>query len=122
MTFALFLLLAQAQSINSFEQYARAGDCSAAAALLQKEPKAGVVAYVLLGNCYSRLGKTDLAVKTLQDGLRAIPGSGVLLRALGQIRFRQNPESDEVGSLLRRAAAALPRDPEALHYYAQWAT
>ena len=121
MTFALFLLLAQAQSMNAFEQHARAGECSAAAALLQKEPKAGEVPYVLLGECYSRLGKTDLAVKTLQDGLRAIPGSGVLLRALGRIRFRQDPESNEVGSLLRRAAAALPRDPEALHYYAQWA-
>ena len=52
MTFALFLLLAQAQSTNAFEQHARAGECSAAAALLQKEPKAGEVPYVLLGECY----------------------------------------------------------------------
>ena len=107
MTFALLLLLAQA-----FEQHLRSGDCSAAAELLQKQPKAGEVAYILLGDCYSRLGKTDLAAKTLQDGLRTIPGSGVLLRALGQIRFRQDPESDEAGSLLRRAAAALPRVPK----------
>src|SRR5260370_424631 len=36
MTFALFLFLAQAQSMNAFKRHVRAGDCSAAAVLLQR--------------------------------------------------------------------------------------
>jgi tetratricopeptide (TPR) repeat protein len=35
--------------------------------------------------------------------------------------FRQNPKDGEAGDLLRRTSQARPGDPEAGHYYAQWA-
>jgi tetratricopeptide (TPR) repeat protein len=53
--------------------------------------------------------------------LRAYPAAPVLERALGQLLFRSQYDSSEAGTLLAHAATMLPRDPEAKHYYAQWA-
>jgi tetratricopeptide (TPR) repeat protein len=53
--------------------------------------------------------------------LRNYPAAPVLERALGQLLFRAKYDSTEAGSLLARAAKMLPQDPEAKHYYAQWA-
>jgi len=57
----------------------------------------------------------------LRAGLRAYPAAPVLERALGQLLFRAKVDSSEAGTLLAHAAKMLSRDPEAKHYYAQWA-
>ena len=57
----------------------------------------------------------------MRAGLRAYPAAPILERALGQLLFRARYDSSEAGALLAHAAKMLPRDPEAKHYYAQWA-
>src|SRR5207244_3498928 len=42
-------------------------------------------------------------------------------RMLGEILFRRKYDSTEAGTLLAHAAKVMARDPEAKHYYAQWA-
>ena len=69
----------------------------------------------------SQAGRYDQAEATLRAGLRANPAAPVLERALGQLLFRAKYDSSEAGTLLAHAAKMLPRDPEAKHYYAQWA-
>ena len=57
----------------------------------------------------------------MRAGLRVYPAAPILERALGQLLFRAKFDSSEAGTLLARAAKMLPRDPQARHYYAQWA-
>jgi tetratricopeptide (TPR) repeat protein len=104
---------------------AQAGRCqdaiTALEATIQQAATGGANLYVLLSSCYTQMADTAKAVATLRAGLRAHPASPVLERALGQLLFRGRYDNVEAGALLGRAARALPKDPEARHYYAQWA-
>jgi len=124
----LFLCLPLAAAEPSFDQalqQASRGDCAAAvgtlSALLKASAAAGADPYRLLAFCYSQLGQSAEAVRSVRTGLAKNPASPVLELALGQLLLRQKPEDPEAGALLARAASALPRDPESRHYYAQWA-
>jgi tetratricopeptide (TPR) repeat protein len=101
------------------------GDCAAAdltiRPYLQSRGKTDPDAYRLIADCHGRTGQLPQAVRTLREGIAALPSSAVLQRSLGEALFRQNPKDPEAGELLRRASQALPGDPEASHYYAQWA-
>jgi tetratricopeptide (TPR) repeat protein len=103
----------------------QAGDCNGVIAILSRDgawgPLEGEAPYVLLGACYVQLGRMAEGMKTVRDGLAALPQSGVLKRMLGQQLFRENPQSPEAGALLEGAMVALPGDPESRHYFAQWA-
>ena len=104
---------------------ARAGQYQEAAATLEAairaDAKAGESLYALLAECYAQLADPVKAEATLRAGLRVYPGAPILERALGQQLFRARQDSREAGELLARAAKLLPRDPQARHYYAQWA-
>ena len=91
------------------------------AAAVRANPKAGENAYLLLSECYMHMSDNTKATATLRSGLRAYPAAPVLERALGELLFHRNSDSSEAGSLLAHATKMLPRDPEAKHYYAQWA-
>jgi len=90
-------------------------------AAIRANPKSGENRYFFLSQCYLQLGDPAKAQATLRAGLRAYPAAPVLERALGQLLFRTKYDSSEAGTLLAHAAKMLPRDPEAKHYYAQWA-
>jgi tetratricopeptide (TPR) repeat protein len=90
-------------------------------AAIRTDPKGGEDLYLLLSECYARLADHTNATSTLRAGLRAYPAAPILERALGQRLFRGKYDSREAGDLLAHAAKMLPRDPEAKHYYAQWA-
>jgi len=90
-------------------------------AAIHSDPKGGQNLYLLLSECYVRLADPAKASATLRAGLRAYPAAPVLERALGQLLFRSHYDSSEAGALLAHAVKMLPRDPEAKHYYAQWA-
>jgi predicted Zn-dependent protease len=90
-------------------------------AAIRANSKGGENLYLLLSECYARLADSAQATAALRDGLRAYPAAPVLERALGERLFRTKSDSSEAGSLLEHAAKMLPRDPEAKHYYAQWA-
>lgn len=90
-------------------------------ATLQQDPRAGEAVWILLARCYENAGKPEDALRTVQAGLRANPGSVRLSLNLGEVLFRFKADSPEAGALLAHAASALPRDAEAHHYYAQWA-
>jgi predicted Zn-dependent protease len=90
-------------------------------AAIRANPKSGENAYLLLSDCQMRLQQPDEAVKTLRSGLRNYPAAPVLERTLGEILFHQKSDSSEAGTLFAHAAKLLTRDPEAKHYYAQWA-
>ena len=90
-------------------------------AALRSNPKAGENLYLLLADCYTQLTDLAKAETTLRAGLRAYPASPIIERALGQLLFRVRFDSIEAGTLLAHAAKMLPRDPQARHYYAQWA-
>ena len=90
-------------------------------AAIRANPKGGENLYLLLSECYVQLADPAKASATLRAGLRAYPAAPVLERALGQLLFRTKYDSSEAGTLLAHAAKMLPRDPEARHYYAQWA-
>ncbi len=90
-------------------------------AAIRANPKGDENLYLLLSECYARLADPAKASAALRAGLRAYPAAPVLERALGQLLFRGKVDSGEAGTLLAHAAKMLPRDPEAKHYYAQWA-
>jgi tetratricopeptide (TPR) repeat protein len=90
-------------------------------AAIRSDPKGGENLYFLLSECYAHLGDPAKASAILRAGLRAYPAAPVLERALGQLLFRSNSDSSEAGALLAHAVKMLPLDPEAKHYYAQWA-
>jgi tetratricopeptide (TPR) repeat protein len=90
-------------------------------AAIRTNPKGGENLYLLLADCYTRLADPAKATATLRAGLKVYPAAPTLERALGQLLFRAKFDSVEAGTLLAHAAKMLPRDPEAKHYYAQWA-
>jgi tetratricopeptide (TPR) repeat protein len=90
-------------------------------AAIRTDPKGGENLYALLAECYTQLADPATAQATLRAGLRAYPAAPILERALGQLLFRARYDSNEAGTLLAHAAKMLPRDPQAKHYYAQWA-
>lgn len=90
-------------------------------AAIRTNPKGGENLILLLSECYTQLADPAKASATLRAGLRVYPAAAVLERALGQLLFRSQYDSSEAGTLLAHAAKMLPRDPEAKHYYAQWA-
>jgi tetratricopeptide (TPR) repeat protein len=106
-------------------QQAARGDCAGAAQTirpyLQGRGKTDADAYRLLADCYARTGNLEQAIAALRQGIAAMPFSAILQRSLGEALFRQNPKDGEAADLLRKALRALPGDPEAGHYYAQWA-
>ena len=90
-------------------------------AAIRTNPKGGEDLYLLLAECYTQLADPAKAEATLRAGLRVYPAAPILERALGQLLFRTRYDSSEAGTLLAHAAKMLPRDPQARHYYAQWA-
>lgn len=88
---------------------------------IRTNPKGGETLYLLLADCHTQLAAPAKAEATLRAGLKAFPAAPTLERALGQLLFRARSDSSEAGALLARAAKLLPRDPQAKHYYAQWA-
>ena len=90
-------------------------------AAIRTNPKGGENLYLLLADCYMQLADPAKAEATLRAGLRAYPAAPMLERSLGQLLFRIKFDSSEAGTLLASAAKLLPRDPQAKHYYAQWA-
>jgi len=90
-------------------------------AAIRTDPKGGENLYLLLADCYTQLANPVKAEAALRAGLRAYPVAPILERALGQVLFRVKFDSNEAGILLAHAAKLLPRDPQAKHYYAQWA-
>ena len=103
-----------------------AGQCSDAVAnlgtLLHGKTKPEILAYQMLGYCYRELRQPEQAENAFREGLRIWPGSPPLERALGELLFQRQYDSSEAGALLERATRTMPRDPEAKHYYAQWAS
>jgi tetratricopeptide (TPR) repeat protein len=103
----------------------QAGQCQEAVmtleAAIRTDPKGGENLYLLLSECYAQLADPAKATATVRAGLRVYPAAPVLERALGQLLFRSKYDSGEAGTLLAHAAKMLPHDPEARHYYAQWA-
>jgi predicted Zn-dependent protease len=104
---------------------AQAGQFRDAAKTLETEirahPKGGENLYLLLADCYAQLNDPAKAITTLRAGLRNYAASPALERSLGQLLFQAKFDSAEAGTLLAHAAKLLPRDPQARHYYAQWA-
>jgi tetratricopeptide (TPR) repeat protein len=90
-------------------------------AAIRTNPKGGENLYLLLSECYTQLGDPAKAEATLRAGMKVYPTAPNLERALGQLLFRTKFDSVEAGTLLAHAAKMLPRDPQAKHYYAQWA-
>ncbi|MEO8682265.1 MAG: tetratricopeptide repeat protein [Vicinamibacterales bacterium] len=90
-------------------------------AAIRTDPRGGEPLYLLLAECYMQLADPAKAMTTLRAGLRVYPAAPVLERSLGQLLFRERSDSSEAGTLLAHAATLLPRDPQARHYYAQWA-
>ena len=90
-------------------------------AAIRTDPKGGENLYLLLAECHTRLADPAKAVAALRAGLKVYPGAPLLERSLGQLLFRAKFDSSEAGTLLAHAAKMLPRDPQAKHYYAQWA-
>jgi predicted Zn-dependent protease len=118
----------EAQTASPFAtalSQAQAGRCPQAVATLdaaiRANPKGGENVYLLLSDCHLQLSAVPKAEAALRAGLKAYPSSPVLERSLGQLLFRVKFDSVEAGTLLARAVKALPNDPEARHYYAQWA-
>jgi tetratricopeptide (TPR) repeat protein len=103
----------------------QAGQCQQAVETLEAavrvDPRGGEDLYLLLADCYAQLRAPASAVETLRSGLRSYPDAPVLERSLGQLLFRARYDSAEAGTLLEHAARMLPQDPQARHYYAQWA-
>ena len=107
------------------QKQAATGQCGAAVETLSKalqaSAKAPIPAYLLLSYCNQETRRPDVATDTLRRGLTAWPAAPQLERALGELLFQKQYDSTEAGKLLEHAARLLPKDPEAKHYYAQWA-
>lgn len=88
---------------------------------IRATPTGGENLYLLLADLFTQFGDAARGVATLRSGLKAYPSSPLLERSLGQLLFRERVDSVEAGTLLARAAKMLPLDPQARHYYAQWA-
>lgn len=90
-------------------------------AAIRTNPKGGENLYLLLADCHTQRSDLAKAEAALRAGLRVYPAAPTLERALGQLLFRSKFDSAEAGTLLASAAKLLPKDPQARHYYAQWA-
>jgi tetratricopeptide (TPR) repeat protein len=123
--FALPPAIAADQALAEAAKEAARGDCAAANQLirpyLQGRGKTDPDAYRLLADCYGKTGQIPKAIAMLREAIGANPSSPILQRSLGELLFRQNPKDGEAGELLRRSLQTLTADPEASHYYAQWA-
>ncbi len=112
-------------AIQAAQAKLNAGDFAGATGILasavRSDPQIGAPVYLLLADCYLKIQDSTAAEATLRGGLGVHPDSPLLDRALGELLFHVNSESTEAGAHLARAAKLLPRDPEARHYYAQWA-
>jgi tetratricopeptide (TPR) repeat protein len=119
------LSVAQDRPLDAALGQAQAGQYQEAVATLEAairtNPKGGDTLYLLLADCHTQLADPAKAEAALRAGLRAYPAAPILERALGQLLFRARVDSSEAGTLLARAAKMMPRDPQARHYYAQWA-
>lgn len=91
-------------------------------ASLKQHAQSTETAWILLARCYEDMGKPDDALRTLRAGSKNNPSSQRLLLSLGELLFRLKPDSPEAGAVLAHAVEAMPRDPEARHYFAQWAS
>jgi tetratricopeptide (TPR) repeat protein len=127
---ALFLaVLEAAQSgpatLAAAEAQLRRGDYATASETLDRliaaEPASAPGVYRMLGESWLALKQPERAADALERGLKAHPQDPLLAKSFGQLLFRYQPTSARAGGLLALAAKALPRDPEAHHYYAQWA-
>ena len=90
-------------------------------AAIRANPKGGENLYLLLSDCHAMLADPAKAESALRAGLKIYPAAPNLERSLGQLLFRAKFDSSEAGTLLAHAAKMLPRDPQAKHYYSQWA-
>ena len=118
------LSAADARFNKALEQ-ASLGDCAAAgetfSASLKSRADAGAESYRLPAFCQETLPQSAEAIRSARAALAKHPASPPLELALGKLLLRQKPEDPEAGALLARTARALPGNPEARHYYAQWA-
>lgn len=88
---------------------------------IQQQQQSEEVAWLLVARGYENLGKSGEALRTLRTGSKENPNSQRLMLSLGEFLFRLKTDSQEAGAVLAQAAGAMPLDPEARHYYAQWA-
>ena len=103
---------------------ARAGQYQEAVATLdaaiRANPKGGENLYLLLADCHTQLADPAKAER------RCAPAcASILLRpsssALGSAAIPCEGRQQRGGYLARARREMLPRDPQAKHYYAQWA-
>jgi tetratricopeptide (TPR) repeat protein len=123
----LIALLLPGDALTTAREQVRHGDCQAAVETLMPVVQSGTkpvedAPIQLLAACLERLGQADRAVETLRSGLRTKPDSAAIKKTLGEVLFRQAPDNAEAGQLLGDAVKGDPQDPEARHYYAQWAS
>jgi tetratricopeptide (TPR) repeat protein len=124
----LFLLTqppAESTELRAVEQLLRQNRYEDAikelSAALQRQPQSGEAMWLLLARCYENVGRPAEALRTLQSAVGFNPGSQRLSLSLGEVLFRLKADSQEAGVLLAHASEAMPKDPEARHFYAQWA-
>ena len=74
----------------------------------------GVTGYLLLSNFYVNNNKLDEAVRTLEEGLKALPENLGLKRRLMQLLFSRGKPQDQQAALgiLTALEEKLPQDPE----------
>ncbi len=103
----------------------KSGNCAAAVRTMTPALHAATkpipAAYLLVSVCQTQMEQSAEAEATLRNGLAAHPGAAVLERALGELLMHAHSDSPEAGHLLAQAVTHMPGDPEARHYYAQWA-
>ncbi|MEJ7710190.1 MAG: hypothetical protein WKF84_10070 [Pyrinomonadaceae bacterium] len=61
------------------------------------------------------------AVREKLEGALKKANSPIFQKAIGQLLLAENPLNARAGQLLSSAVSSLPRDPEALYFYGQWA-
>jgi tetratricopeptide (TPR) repeat protein len=124
----LFLCLPLSAADASFDKalaQTSRGDCAAPVETLSASSKssadAGDESCSLPAFCQETPPQSAEAIRSARAALAKDPASPPLELALGKLLLRQNPDDPEAGALLARAAGAMPGNPEARHYYAQWA-
>jgi thioredoxin-like negative regulator of GroEL len=91
------------------------------AAAIRANAQASAPVYLLLADCYLRIQDMENAQATLTERPARSSRFAGFRTALGELLFHAKVDSSQAGMHLARAAKALPRDPEASHYFAQWA-
>jgi tetratricopeptide (TPR) repeat protein len=122
---ALPAIAADPATLAKWAADAQAGRCREVAPAMESalttSPKSGPEAWGLLGQCYQQLKQPEAAVDALKRGSAQYPANATLLKVLGETQFSLNRQSADAGKSLAEAVRLAPRDPEAHHYYAQWA-